>query len=336
MNVLITGGSGYLGNKLSKKFIENGHAVYNIDLVDSKQSNETYFKVNILDLKKLREIFKKKNFDLIIHNAAKVPISKLKGSFYDINVLGTENILTLVKEFNIKKLIYVSSSAVYGIPQKVPILEKDIRMPVEKYGLSKKIAEDKCIDLMEKKKILILRPRTILGENRMGIFSILFHWIFLNMKVPVLNDGKNKYQFVDIRDFVNATYASAYSDYVGSLNIGSDSFFSIRELLENLIINAGSTSKVKNIDQNYLIRIAQFFSKLNVIPLKKYHFEAYGKDIYFDTTLSKKILNWSPDFNNKESMLDSYKLYVKNDINGSSIHTKKINNLILKYGSYLI
>ena len=60
MNVLITGGSGYLGNKLSKKFIENGHAVYNIDLVDSKQSNETYFKVNILDLKKLREIFKKK------------------------------------------------------------------------------------------------------------------------------------------------------------------------------------------------------------------------------------------------------------------------------------
>ena len=85
-------------------------------------------------------------------------------------------------------------------------------------------------------------------------------------------------------------------------------------------------SRQISIDQNYLIRIAQFFSKLNVIPLKKYHFEAYGKDIYFDTTLSKKILNWSPDFNNKESMLDSYKLYVKNDINGSSIHTKKINN----------
>ena len=156
----------------------------------------------------------------------------------------------------------------------------------------------------------------------MGIFSILFHWFF-KYESPVLNDGKNKYQFVDIRDFVNATYASAYSDYVGSLNIGSDSFFSIRELLENLIINVGSTSKVKNIDQNYLIRIAQFFSKLNVIPLKKYHFEAYGKDIYFDTTFSKKILNWSPDFNNKESMLDSYKLYVKNYINGSSIHTKK-------------
>lgn len=340
MKILITGGSGYLGNRIALKFLDNGHEIVNVDLFNnlSKHEKLNFVKTDILDFEKLSKVFEDNKFDLIIHNAAKVPISKLKKSYFDINVVGTENILKLFDKFNINKLIYISSSAVYGIPEIVPVKENDIRKPLEKYGYSKKIAEDRCIEHMNKKNknIIILRPRTILGEDRMGIFSILFFWVSLGLKVPVLNDGKNNYQFVDVRDFVDATYLAAFSNFTGSLNIGGDQFCSMREILEHLINKVDSKSLVKNVDKNYLVAIARFFSRLNIIPLKEYHFAAYGKDIYFDISLAKKQLSWSPKFSNKESIEHSYNLYIENKSSNLSFHTKKINNFFMKYGSYLI
>lgn len=336
MNILITGGSGYLGYQISEKFIKNGHIVTNIDLFPTQQKINKFHKVDILDIQKLEKIFEECKFDIIIHNAAKVPISKLKKSFYDINVIGTENILKMFDKYKVKKLVFISSSAVYGIPDKMPILENDLRYPCEDYGISKKLAEDKCIELMKEKNITILRPRTILGMDRMGIFSILFYWIQSNLKVPVLNNGDNKYQFIDIRDFVNATYLASFSDYRGFLNIGSEKFYTMRELLQSLINEVGSKSLIIDIEKNYLVKIAKMLSKLEMIPLKTYHFEAYGKDIFFDISLAKKVLNWKPLYSNKESIVNSYNAFVTNKNMNLSSHSKKINNLIMKFATFFI
>lgn len=337
MNILITGGSGYLGSLLVNKFYENNHQVFNLDILKGNNQKISNISVDLLDYKNLQEVFLQYKFDIIIHNAAKVPISRSKKSYYENNVLGTKNLLNLYEEHSVKKFVYISSSAVYGVPNKVPITENDIRNPVESYGLSKKIAEDECMKLIGKKNITILRPRTILGEDRMGIFSILFTWISMNSKVPVFNNGNNLYQFIDARDFIDAAYLSAFSDYSGSLNIGSENFTSMRNLIESLISRKKSKSIVKNIDNNYLIKIGKTLSKLQIIPLKDYHFAAYGKDIYFDTSLAKKTLNWNSKFSNVDSLENSYDNFMINKSkSNNSPHKKKINNFVMKNLSYLI
>ena len=337
MNILITGGSGYLGSLLVNKFHENNHQIFNLDVLNSNNQKALNISVDLLNYESLQEVFLKYKFDIIIHNAAKVPISHSKKSYYENNVLGTKNLLYLFEKYNVKKFVYISSSAVYGVPNKVPITENDIRNPVESYGLSKKIAEDECMKFIDKKNITILRPRTILGEDRMGIFSILFTWISMNSKVPVFNNGKNLYQFIDARDFIDAAYLSAFSSYSGSLNIGSENFTSIRDLIENLIKRKKSKSIVKNIDNNYLIKIGKALSKFQIIPLKDYHFAAYGKDIYFDTTLAQKTLKWNSKFSNIDSLENSYDNFIINKSkNNDSPHKRKINNFIMKNLSYLI
>ena len=151
----------------------------------------------------------------------------------------------------------------------------------------------------------------------------------------VFNNGKNLYQFVDARDFIDAAYLSAFS-YSGSLNIGSENFTSIRDLIENLI-KEKNKSIVKNIDNNYLIKIGKALSKFQIIPLKYYHFAAYGKDIYFDTTLAKKTLKWNSKFSNIDSLENSYDNFIINKSkNNDSPHKRKINNFIMKNLSYLI
>ena len=337
MNILITGGSGYLGSLLVKKFTESNHRVFNLDIIKSNNTIAQNLYVDLMNFNLLKDVFDNYKFDLIIHNAAKVPISTSSKSYFENNVIGTKNLLHLFEKHNIKKFVYISSSAVYGIPSSIPIRENDIRNPVEDYGLSKKLAEDECMKIFDKKNITILRPRTILGEDRLGIFSILFSWISMNSKVPVLNNGKNLYQFVDVRDFINAAYLSAFSNYSGSLNIGSKDFTSMRVLLENLILRKKSKSIVTNIDNNFLIIAGKILSKIGIIPLKEYHFAAYGNDIYFDTSLAKKVLNWNSQYLNIDSLENSYDNFMINkskEIN--SPHKKKINNFIMKNISYLM
>lgn len=339
MNVLVTGGSGFLGTEIIKKLISRKYNVYNLDLIESNLHNVKNFKINILDIKSIKKLFQDFSFDLIIHSCAKVPISATKQTFHEINVNGTKNILNFSIKHKVKRFVYISSSAVYGVPKKVPIKEDDPREPIEPYGLSKKIGEDICMDQMQNISLAIVRPRTVIGSDRLGIFSILFEWIKNGSKVPVLNNGKNLYQFIDVEELADAIVLTSLSNYVGSLNIGSDKFSSIRDLLENLIKKNKSNSKIKNLDSNFMFRVLKFMIKYKFVPLKEYHYLAYGKNIYFDTSLSKKILNWDSKISNLDSLQNSYQNFLNSsqlNSNNVATHKKLIKSFILRHASKLL
>ena len=336
MKVLVTGGSGFLGAEILKKLLQRNFKVFNLDLIKSNISGVVNFQIDILDKKKMNDIFANNVFDIIIHSCAKVPVSRSKDSFYDVNVIGTKNILSLAKIYLIKRFVYVSSSAVYGIPEKVPILEEDIRVPLEPYGISKKMGEDLCIKEMPYMNLGIIRPRTVIGKDRLGIFSILFEWIRSNKAVPVINDGKNLYQFIDVDDLAEAICIMSLSKYVGSLNIGTSSFCSIRELLTGLIEKNHSSSKIKNLDSNLLFKLFKFLIK-KVLPLQEYHYLAYGRDIYFDTSQSKLILKWEPKISNLVSLQNSYENYIKSTKYSHELlatHKKPLKSFLLKYATW--
>ena len=331
MNCLVTGGSGYLGSALIKYISSKFSKVANFDKIENYNQNNNFIKGDILDIDNITNATK--NINIIYHCIAKVPITKNKNDFVEVNETGTENLLKAAKINKVKKVIFVSSSAVFGIPIKIPILEDDERNPVEQYGLSKKKGEDLCFEYMKSGlDITVIRPRTILGENRLGIFSILFEWIEQNKNIPVLNNGENYYQFIDIRDLVDAIYKSSLLPGSNIFNIGSEKFDTISGTLKSLIENTNSKSIIKNIDQNFMFKILSILSKINLVPLQDYHLKVYGESVFFDISRSKKILNWSPKFSSTDSMIESYKSYIFQKKNGLLDKKNSPHNSILKKG----
>tara|TARA_B100000787_G_scaffold163132_1_gene144492 strand:+ start:8405 stop:9427 length:1023 start_codon:yes stop_codon:yes gene_type:complete len=322
MNCLVTGGSGYLGSALIKHLLSKSLNIKNFDIVNNENINVQFEKGDITNLERLLQITK--NIDIVYHCVAKVPITKNKKDFKNVNLTGTENILKASLHNKVKKVVYISSSAVFGIPKKIPILEDDERKPIEAYGESKKDGENLCFEYMKKGlDITVIRPRTILGSDRLGIFSILFDWISEHKNVPVVNNGQNLYQFIDIRDLNEAIYKSSLLEGSNVFNIGAEKFSTIFNIINSCIIYSNSKSTIKNIDNNFLFKMANIISKTSLIPLQDYHFKVYGETVFFDITKSKKILNWSPKFSNTESIIDSYQNFIH----------KKNNHIFNKYNS---
>ncbi len=334
MNYLITGGAGYLGSEIVRNLTSSGHIVFNIDLLKSKNLNSKNFNIDILDEKKVENIFINNKIDCIIHNLAKVPLTKNKAIFRKVNINSTKIMIKFFKKFSVNKLIFISSSAVYGIPTSCPITEDTERIPVEAYGESKLVSENLCLEEINRgANIIIIRPRTIIGLNRFGIFSILFDWIKNGLPIPVMSNGQNLYQFVDIRDLSEAINLASRSDYKGSLNIGSPDVKKIIDIIEFLKSEFDSKSRIKNLDNSLSLKFGFFLQKIGAIPLHDYHFKVYGKDVYFDISKTKKILKWEPKYTTLESFKDSYNHFIKEDDNVSnkSVHQTKIKSLILRY-----
>ena len=154
MNILITGGAGFIGSHLSdflisKKKIKKVVVLDNIkdgslkNLIVSKKSKKfTFYKADIRNYKKIKNIFKK--IDVVYHLAALsdvVPSIEEPKEYLDTNIMGTVNVLEAMRENNVKKIIYAASSSCYGIPKKYPTNENEFINPKYPYAFSKNIGE---------------------------------------------------------------------------------------------------------------------------------------------------------------------------------------------------
>ncbi|MBU0650942.1 NAD-dependent epimerase/dehydratase family protein, partial [bacterium] len=187
--VLVTGGAGFFGLHLVQALAKKGYVpiIYDLDKPEQDQlPNIQYIKGDIRNEAALLDALK--DVDFVFHNAALVPISRAtRKTYWSVNVEGTRKVLNACLQRKIKKVIFVSSSAPYGIPKELPITEKTPFNPVCNYGKSKIAAENICQQYRQKGlDIVILRPRTLIGKGRLGIFQILYSWIADNKKVYLI------------------------------------------------------------------------------------------------------------------------------------------------------
>ena len=255
MNFAVTGGAGFIGSHLTKYLVSEGHDVTVIDnLFRGKLSNLeevkdriNFFKLDILDLENLRKTLQ--NMDGVFHQAAltSVPESYEKESEYKkVNVAGTENIFKIASELKIK-VVYASSSSVYGDTKKIPITEDFDRNPINPYGLTK--LEDEYLAEKYSKagtQIIGLRYFNVFGIGQSldyaGVITKFLDKINVGKHPIIFGDGLQVRDFIFVRDVVKANLVAMLSSTKsGFFNVGTGNGTSIKDLASLMIKISGKS-----------------------------------------------------------------------------------------------
>ncbi len=310
---LITGGSGYFGCLLRDRLRESGATAVRIfDLVDTEDrpSDVEYQAGDIRDPAAVRRACE--GIDVVYHNVAQVPLAKDRKAFHDVNYGGTQHLLEAAAAAGVRKIVHTSSSAIFGVPRQNPVDESTVPTPGEAYGKAKLEAEHLVAAAVRDRglDVTVIRPRTIVGHGRLGIFQILFDWIERGSRIPVLGRGDNVYQFVHADDLADACIKAAARPGPATYNIGAAKFGTMRQTLEALCAHAATGSRVYSIPMAPAVALMRLTSFLGLSPLGPYHALMYGRSLYFDIQRARTELAWEPRWSNDEMLCQSYDWYL--------------------------
>jgi nucleoside-diphosphate-sugar epimerase len=311
MLTLVTGGSGYFGEIIVRRLTERGERVRILDRVDNDDRPKTveFLRGDIRDAQIVRRALE--NVDVVHHNVAQVPLAKDRHEFWSVNVGGTERLLESALDAGVRKLVMTSSSAVYGVPDENPVRPSHAPRPQEEYGRAKLEGERLANQFVKRGlDVSVVRPRTVLGHGRLGIFQILFEWVRRGRPIYMLGHGNNRYQFVHADDLAEVCLRAADRPGAGTFLAGTDRFGTMRELLEGLVRHAGTKSPVRALPFRPTQLLMAATSKLGLSPLGDYHTLMYGREMFFDIEETRRALDWKPRWSNSEMIADSYDWYV--------------------------
>ncbi len=312
----ITGGAGFLGLHLCRRLAADGHEVRILDeapLDDAPlegQVEELHGDVRRPDdVRRLVE-----GVDVLVHAAAALPIQVSRDAIWSVNVEGTATTLAAALEAGVRRAIFISSTAVYGVPAKHPIYEDDPLVGVGHYGESKIEAERICREFAERGlEVAIIRPKTFIGPERLGVFEILFDWIREGRRIPILGDGSNRYQLLAVEDLVDATVRAADADVAGeALNVGAKEFGTVRADLQALIDHAGSGARLRPVPPWVAVPPLRLLELLRLSPLAEWHYKTAYKDSFVDVSKAERMLGWTPRLSNQQALIETYDWYLAN------------------------
>jgi nucleoside-diphosphate-sugar epimerase len=226
--------------------------------------------------------------------------------------------------------VYISSTAVYGVPKVHPLDETAPLQGVGPYGESKIEAEKVCEEFRrEGVCVPILRPKTFIGSGRLGVFQILFEWVQEGKRIPVIGNGKNRYQLMEVRDFVDAILLAVESpaDRANdTFNVGAKRFGTVSEDMTALCRYAGSGARVMATPAPLVKVVLRLLERFHLTPLYKWVYETADKDSFVSTQKIEERLGWSPKYSNAEALIEAYAWYQEHasELKGASGITHRV------------
>jgi nucleoside-diphosphate-sugar epimerase len=309
---LVTGGSGYFGALLVDHLLTAGYQVRVLDVVDAadRPAQVALVRGDIRDPAAVDRAVA--GVEVVFHNVAQVPLARDRDLFESVNVGGTALLLKACENAGVTKVVHTSSSAVFGVPQENPVTRSTEPRPVEPYGRAKLDAELLCRAAASRGlDVSVVRPRTILGHGRLGIFGILFDWIADGASVPVLGSGDNLYQFVHAADLADACRRAGERPGPAVYNVGAERFGTMRAGLEALCEHAATGARVRSLPAGPTAAAMRLSSALGASPFAPYHWIMYGRSMWFDIEPAREELGWQPRWSNEEMLCDSYDWFLE-------------------------
>ena len=281
---LITGGAGFLGINLVRYLLEHGHEVVSLDIADFDYPERHLITEVWGDIRDRAQVDRAMaGVDIVVHAAAALPLYA-PDEIYSTDVQGTRKVIESAKHHAVGRFIHISSTAVYGIPDHHPLREDDQRIGVGPYGEAKLEAEDICFAGRDEGMIVpVIRPKSFVGPERLGVFALLFDWAHDGRGFPMLGDGSNRYQLLDVDDLCDAIYlcATLAADAVNdTFNIGAKDFATMGEDYQAVLDYAGYGKRVTGLPAEPAIWLLRLLEALNLSPLYKWVYETAAKDSF--------------------------------------------------------
>ncbi|MFP3903679.1 MAG: NAD-dependent epimerase/dehydratase family protein [Armatimonadota bacterium] len=304
VNVLITGAAGFMGSHLAETFLAGGHRVVGLDNFDPyydreiKERNLTHLRNtesfelvegDIRNADDVRETFEKAKPDYVLHWAAKAgvrPSLQQPAAYAAVNVEGTVNILEACRNFDVEKLIFASSSSVYGADTPLPFSETaDIRHPISPYAATKVASEAVCYTYhhLYDLPVICLRLFTVFGPRQRPDLAInkFVRLMFFGEPLPLYGDGSSTRDYTYVEDVVRAVFQAIEADIAFEIiNIGSGSPVTLADLVSLLETVSGVEAKVQHLPDQ---------------PGDVPH-------TYADITRARDLLDWEPQVGHEEGL----------------------------------
>lgn len=314
---LITGGSGFLGINLIRYLLEKGHKVRSLDIVEFDYPEKNKIEAVLGDIRDKNILDKvMKGVDIVVHAAAALPLYTAQ-EIMTTDVDGTRNVLEAAKKHKVERVIHISSTAVYGIPDHHPLYETDKVDGVGDYGKAKILAEEICFEFRKNGMCVpVIRPKSFIGPERLGVFALFYDWALDGRNFPMIGNGKNRYQLLDVEDLCDAIYLCATKDkkVVNDVfNIGAKRFTTMREDYQVVLDKAGFGKRIVCFPAAPMIWTLRFLEALKLSPLYKWVYETASKDSFVSIEKAQRELGFSPKYSNKDAFLRNFEWYKKHE-----------------------
>ena len=311
MDLLVTGGAGFIGSHLCESLLEKGHSVICIDNFNDyydpkikeknienclKNKNFILFRKDITNIDEIKKIFENHKIEQVLHLAARVGVRESIHKpilFEEVNIKGTLNLLNLCKEFNIKKFIFISSSSIYGENKKIPYSESDpTNNIISPYAATKRSAEILCetYNRLYGMNITCLRLFTVYGpRGRPEMAPYKFTKLIDEEKeLPMFGDGSSKRDYTYVRDIVDGIVSAVNKNLKFEIiNLGNSKPVELKKFISIREKTVGKKAKIKK------------------LPCQKGDVSITFADI----SKAKELLNYSPKVNLEQGIRNFFEWY---------------------------
>jgi nucleoside-diphosphate-sugar epimerase len=325
VRTLVTGGTGFLGPHLAAALERAGFEVTALDMNPPEPGTPArrgFLHADVRDRAAVRAAAE--GCDVVVSNAALVPITRSRPEeLWAVNAQGARNVFAAARDTG-AYLLHISSSAIFRLPAPMPVTRATPLDPYEPYGRSKAGAERALEEERDRGLVASsLRPRTLVGPGRLGLFDLIFARVRSGGRVPILGSGENRVQLCDVEDFCAAAIAAVRRRAEGNYNLGATEFGTVRADLEALIEHAGTSARLQPVPV-WAVRVA--LAPLMAVgrsPFTELHLHG-GESFWFDVEPARRELGWKPHHSNEEALRHAYDDYLRATPSGGAAHRRPL------------
>jgi len=314
--ILVTGGAGFLGINLIRYLLARGMSpIISLDIAEfdyPEQKDIEVIRGDIRDRLLVRRVIPGTRW--LIHAAAALPLYS-KQDILSTEVGGTRNLLEAALANKVDRFIYISSTAVYGVPERTPLSETDELTGVGPYGRAKIKAERLCGQYRSRGLcVSVIRPKSFIGPERLGAFELLYSWAKDGKNFPIPGMGNNRYQLLDVEDLCAAIYLCAIlrNNLVNTTyNIGARDFATLREDFQAVLDAAGYGKRIVPVPRRIAIGALRLLSLFRLSPIYRWIYDTACKDSVVSIEKAERALGYSPRFSNQAALLRNYQWFCR-------------------------